>query len=244
MGNVVLDFLKDVAGGVLGEDSGDLTAADYIKLLGGLGGAYYGNQQGVFDPQIPDVGYQGEIPKYTAVQQAVTGRDDTQRRPGSAGRRYMSDVFYAKQPEGQEPMTVEQARAAAQQQATGLAAVAPPTGYNRDAAQVGMADPRQQVYMAGGRVLEDGGYLEGASDGQADKVAGDIDGVQEARLSHGEYVLPADLVALLGNGNSNAGAQALDQFMAQVRKKGTGTPKQQNNIDTDKVLAMLANKAG
>ena len=244
MGNVVLDFLKDVAGGVLGKDSGDLTAADYIKLLGGIGGAYYGNQQGVFDPQIPDVGYQGEIPKYTAVQQAVTGRDDTQRRPGSAGRQYMSDVFYAKQPEGQKPMTVEQARAAAQQQATGLAAVAPPTGYNRGAAQVGMADPRQQVYMAGGRVLEDGGYLEGASDGQADKVAGDIDGVQEARLSHGEYVLPADLVALLGNGNSNAGAQALDQFMAQVRKKGTGTPKQQNNIDADKVLAMLANKAG
>ena len=63
-------------------------------------------------------------------------------------------------------------------------------------------------------------------------------------MSHGEYVLPADLVALLGNGNSNAGAQALDQFMAQVRKKGTGTPKQQNNIDADKVLAMLANKAG
>ena len=96
--------------------------------------------------------------------------------------------------------------------------------------------------MGGGQVLEDGGYLQGDSDGQADLVPGDIDGVQEARLSHGEYVLPADLVAILGNGNSDAGAAALDDFMSSVRKKATGTPKQQKNIDADQVLAMLSKR--
>ena len=96
----------------------------------------------------------------------------------------------------------------------------------------------------GGVGMAEGGYLNGDSDGQADKVPGSIDGVQEARLSHGEYVLPADLVSLLGNGNSDAGAKALDDFMAMVRKQGTGTEKQQKNIKADKVLASLMQGKG
>ena len=96
----------------------------------------------------------------------------------------------------------------------------------------------------GGIGMAEGGYLNGDSDGQADKVPGSIDGVQEAKLSHGEYVLPADLVSLLGNGNSDAGAKALDEFMAMVRKKGTGTEKQQKNIKADKVLASLMQGKG
>jgi hypothetical protein len=91
----------------------------------------------------------------------------------------------------------------------------------------------------GGAVLQNGGYLEGDTDGQADLVPGDIDGVQEARLSHGEYVLPADLVAILGNGNSNAGAEVLDEFMSKVREKATGSSEQQKNIDADEVLQIL-----
>jgi len=55
-------------------------------------------------------------------------------------------------------------------------------------------------------------------------------------------VLPADLVSLLGNGNSDAGAKALDDFMAMVRKQGTGTEKQQKNIDAVKVLETLTKK--
>ena len=93
-------------------------------------------------------------------------------------------------------------------------------------------------------MVENGGYLEGSSDGQADLIPANIDGVQEARLSHGEFVLPADVVAMLGNGNSDAGAEALDEFMSMVRTKATGTPKQQKNIDADKVLMMLSKKAG
>jgi hypothetical protein len=187
-----------------------------LELLGPLALTSFLKDRGAFDPDIAPVGYQGKIPEYTAIREQVTGRDDTDRRPGSGGRRYFSDTMYAKKPEGQQPMSVEEARAKAKAQAGGFA--------------------------VGGRVLEDGGYLQGDSDGQADLVPGDIDGVQEARLSHGEYVLPADLVAILGNGNSDAGAAALDDFMSSVRKKATGTPKQQKNIDADQVLTMLSKR--
>jgi hypothetical protein len=228
----ILDFLAgtkendyeptfmDRVGGVLSqffpERKGSGGAGGLLELLGPLAISSFLKDRGVFDPKVPQVGYQGEIPKYTAVREQITDRDDTDRRPGSGGRRYFSDTIYAKKPEGQEPMTVEEARAAAKAQASGFA--------------------------NGGRVLEDGGYLQGDSDGQADLVPGNIDGVQEARLSHGEYVLPADLVAILGNGNSDAGAAALDDFMSTVRKKATGTPKQQKNIDADQVLAMLSKR--
>ena len=207
----VLGSLFGGSGGSSGGGGGGL-----LELLGPLAISSFLKDRGYTSPQIPSNAYEGSIPEYTAVREQVTGRDDTERRPGSAGRRYFSDTIYAKKPEGQEPMSVEEARAAAKAQA--------------------------DEFAGGGRVLEDGGYLQGASDGQADLVPGDIDGVQEARLSHGEYVLPADLVAILGNGNSDAGAAALDDFMSTVRKKATGTPKQQKNIDADQVLTMLSKR--
>ena len=212
-------FLESVIGKALSDKiSGGKSggAGGLLELLGPLALTSFLKDRGAFDPDIAPVGYQGKIPEYTAIREQVTGRDDTDRRPGSAGRRYFSDTMYAKKPEGQQPMSVEEAQAKAKAQAAGFA--------------------------YGGRVLEDGGYLQGDSDGQADLVPGDIDGVQEARLSHGEYVLPADLVAILGNGNSDAGAAALDDFMSSVRKKATGTPKQQKNIDAGQVLAMLSKR--
>ena len=180
-----------------------------LEMLALLAGTSLMKDRGMMNPDVPNVGYQGGIPEYQAIQEVVRGRDDSGRRPGSGGRRYMSDVIYAKAPENQEPMSVAEAQAKAKAQAQGFA---------------------------------EGGYLNGNSDGQADEVPGSIDGVQEARLSHGEYVLPADVVSLLGNGNSDAGAKALDEFMAMVRKKGTGTEKQQKNIDAVKVLETLIKK--
>jgi hypothetical protein len=212
------DFLDGILGGADDDDKGFLERILGSKLAKevGLGGNVSSERSfslknliapflltkalestGMFDPKKPPVGYQGSIPKLKATREQVTGRDDTDRRPGSGGRRYFSDVSYTK-----EADTLDMA-------AGGLAS------------------------------LEGGGYLEGATDGQADLVPADIDGVQEARLSHGEYVLPADLVAILGNGNSDAGAKALDEFMSTVRKEATGTPKQQKNIDADKALQIL-----
>jgi hypothetical protein len=41
----------------------------------------------------------------------------------------------------------------------------------------------------------------------------DIEGVQEARLADGEFVIPADVVADIGNGSSDAGSKKLYDMM-------------------------------
>ena len=85
-------------------------------------------------------------------------------------------------------------------------------------------------------MLAKGRYLNGETDGMADEVRANIDGVQEARLSDGEYVIPADVVSHLGNGNSEAGAKVLDRFLSKVRKERTGNDKQGKEIDPMKML--------
>ena len=522
IGSTVGGIGSALLGGGGGGGGGGNSTSNLLRALGIGGAAYLAKDKGYFDPKRPKVGYQGKIPKYQAIQEQVTGRDDSDRRPGSGGRRYMSDVIYAQQPENQKPMSVAEARTAAKAQAQGFAEggdvaaflqglgggeggggqsfqqlmqgmqpqgrAAPqqiqpaptqpapmpapsggnfdieavlamlqkqqggktqPTedlalpskykmpepdyqvgsdggvydaafyGYDMGGMTVNSYDPETDTYTGtttngmtgrpspktwksselpqgykdayssyqkgelkykdqrapgqqiedilgklgdfksapvteggdiseklkeamkgkvpprdptapaprlppgkgdfdpkkgqrkskpipspmqpppmgmpklpprqpqpvpvpiprnmpkrpqpmpdlpprqtrptppvdyskilegmggiGGMFAEGGevGYLNGNSDGQADEVKANIDGVQEARLSDGEYVLPADLVALLGNGNSNAGAKALDDFMAMVRKQGTGTEKQQKNIDVTKVLETLTKK--
>lgn len=81
-----------------------------------------------------------------------------------------------------------------------------------------------------------GRYLRGETDGMADKIPSSIDGVQPAALSHGEFVIPADVVSHLGNGNSDAGAEQLYKMMDRVRKDRTGTTKQGKKINPGKYL--------
>jgi hypothetical protein len=94
---------------------------------------------------------------------------------------------------------------------------------------IGMAD--------GGIAMAKGRYLRGGTDGMADKISTTIDGDQEAALSHGEFVIPADVVSHLGNGNSDAGAQKLYAMMDRIREARTGTKKQGKKINPDKFLA-------
>lgn len=98
------------------------------------------------------------------------------------------------------------------------------TRFVRQAAQGGLMGLRQ------------GRYLGGPTDGMADKIKTDIDGKQPARLSHGEFVIPADVVSHLGNGNSDAGADVLYDMMDKVRKARTGTTKQGKQINPRKML--------
>jgi hypothetical protein len=114
------------------------------------------------------------------------------------------------------------------------------------------ANPAQQRRPGGPRIplnpavqgLADGGiaqlkkgqYLNGATDGMADKIPASIEGEQEARLSDGEFVIPADVVSHLGNGNSDAGAKVLKEMMSRVRKVRTGNEKQGKEIDPKKFL--------
>jgi hypothetical protein len=97
---------------------------------------------------------------------------------------------------------------------------------------------RKKDYAAGGIAgMAKGRYLGGATDGMADKIPARIGNKQEARLSHGEFVIPADVVSHLGNGNSEAGAQRLYSMMDKIRTARTGTKKQGKQINPDKFLA-------
>jgi len=95
-------------------------------------------------------------------------------------------------------------------------------------------------FAAGGMASLDGMgqgyYLGGPTDGMADLVPATIDGAQPAALSDGEFVVPADVVSHLGNGNSDAGAKQLYSMMDRVRTERTGTTKQGPEINPTQMM--------
>jgi len=107
-----------------------------------------------------------------------------------------------------------------------LAAGGAASAYNR----------RYNGYAMGGMPQAQGYYLGGATDGMADKIPATIGGTQEARLSDGEFVIPADVVSHLGNGNSNAGATTLHSMMNRVRTARTGNKQQGKEIDPNQFI--------
>jgi hypothetical protein len=91
------------------------------------------------------------------------------------------------------------------------------------------------MYAKGGNVNSPR-YLQGETDGMADKIPARIGQSQPAALSHGEFVVPADVVSHLGNGNSDAGAKKLYSMMDKIRQARTGTKKQGKQINPDKFM--------
>ena len=81
-----------------------------------------------------------------------------------------------------------------------------------------------------------GEYLRGMGDGMSDTIPANIDNVQEAALSDGEFVIPADVVSHLGNGSSNAGAKRLYAMMDKIRKERTGKEKQAPAVNVNKIM--------
>ena len=85
----------------------------------------------------------------------------------------------------------------------------------------------------------EGGYLSGGNvpgDGMSDSIPAMIGRGQQAALSEGEFVVPADVVSHLGNGSSNAGSKQLYAMMDQVRKDRTGTEKQGKQINAERYM--------
>jgi hypothetical protein len=92
-------------------------------------------------------------------------------------------------------------------------------------------------YAEGGEIaMAKGRYLQGGTDGMADEIPAQIGQEQPAALSHGEFVVPADVVSHLGNGNSDAGAKKLYQMMDKIRMARTGNKKQGKKINPDKFM--------
>jgi hypothetical protein len=62
--------------------------------------------------------------------------------------------------------------------------------------------------------------------GVADDVPAIIDGEVPAALSEGEFILPADVVSHLGDGNTEAGAKILQKLIDDIRVVKTGNAEQ------------------
>jgi hypothetical protein len=104
-------------------------------------------------------------------------------------------------------------------------------------APVAPTAPEEVKAAQGGLMgLAQGRYLQGGTDGMADKIPAQIGEDQPAALSHGEFVIPADVVSHLGNGNSDAGAQRLYDMMDKIREARTGTKEQGKEINPDSFM--------
>ena len=235
---------------------------DWRSVAGAAGGLY-----GLYQANKPQekVGYQGKIPEYTAVRERVPMTYDPTRRPGSSGQQYFTAPSFVKKSDttatdAARAAALEQATAMAsantanpaRQTLPASTPVTSPAGGGtavaaRPASSVAQdlkvpvyteENARGMQYAAGGLAeVAKGRYLGGATDGMADKIPARIGGKQEARLSHGEFVIPADVVSHLGNGNSEAGAKRLYSMMDKIRTARTGTKKQGKQINPDKFLA-------
>jgi hypothetical protein len=241
-GTGALNFLKN-------QFTDPKTGATNWRNVAAAAGGIYGAYQSQQKPE--KTGYQGGIPKYEAVREKVANTYDPDRRPGSTAQNYFTNTKFVA-PEG-----AAAARTTAKEEAAGLEALnkSNPARQERPVLQAGAekkeakkeeVKPASSVikdvpvpkYASGGIAdMAQGRYLGGTTDGMADKIPARIGGKQEARLSHGEFVIPADVVGHLGNGNSEAGAQRLYAMMDRIRKARTGTTKQGKQINPDKFLA-------
>jgi len=84
--------------------------------------------------------------------------------------------------------------------------------------------------------MQQQGMIEGEGGGMDDKVDGVIGDQERVAVSPGEYIVPADVVGNLGDGNSEQGARIMDDFLARVRTEKNGKEEQPNPINLDNVM--------
>jgi hypothetical protein len=105
--------------------------------------------------------------------------------------------------------------------------------------QLSLDEVQPEMAFAGGGLipLVGGGKIaSGPGGGLDDLIPTSIDGRRAAALSDGEFVIPADVVSMMGDGSSNAGAKRLYDMVRQVRQVKTGTSKQAGPLPVGKIL--------
>lgn len=79
-------------------------------------------------------------------------------------------------------------------------------------------------------------FIGGDDKGMDDTIPAKIDGKTPAKLSSGEFVIPADIVSMLGDGNTAAGVRALREMMQRVRMQKTGNGNQAQPLNEMDVM--------
>jgi hypothetical protein len=80
------------------------------------------------------------------------------------------------------------------------------------------------------------GKIEGNGKGMDDMIPGMIGDQQPVAVSPGEFIVPADVVSGLGDGDTDAGANELERMMEKVRQERTGTDQQPRPVNTQRVM--------
>lgn len=96
-----------------------------------------------------------------------------------------------------------------------------------------------QAFAKGGQVIElqgGGKVAVGPGGGLDDLIPTSINGRRAAALSDGEFVVPADVVSMMGDGSSNAGARRLYDLVRQIRESKTGTSRQAGPLPVGEIL--------
>ena len=94
---------------------------------------------------------------------------------------------------------------------------------------------REQVLNPDGGAQTQG-MIEGFGGGMDDFVQGVAGNQERIAASPGEYIVPADVVSQLGDGNSTEGSRKLDGMLERTRMAKTGTIEQAPPIDSRRVL--------
>lgn len=94
---------------------------------------------------------------------------------------------------------------------------------------------REQILNGDGTAQTEG-MIDGFGGGMDDFVEGIAGDQNRIAASPGEYIVPADVVSQLGDGNSKEGARKLDSMLDRTRMEKTGTTEQAAPIDSRKVL--------
>ena len=108
---------------------------------------------------------------------------------------------------------------------------------------------------AGGKLLDEslpqventdgsktGMVQEEIGDGMSDNVSYDVANggdITEARISQDEYIVDANQVKALGNGDVDEGTARLDKLREEIRQQAYGTKKQPKQISAAKTLREL-----
>jgi hypothetical protein len=160
-------------------------------------------------------GYNKPIPKLTATREQIPYAANTNRRPGEAGRSYFTDTQYT------APEAAAAAQAAAKTQAQGIASAMP-----QRTAQVnpfeGQYKPAWNPPAQTTQMAQSTPPASGVAQLLPVPNAQEFKPMAAGGLAAGGFVVPADVVAHLGNGSSSAGLALLAEKLNAKPIKGDG----------------------
>jgi len=111
-------------------------------------------------------------------------------------------------------------------------------GIRLEAARGGLVDLPASDKFAG-RVPGDG---HGMEDDVSMAIEEGGNTVGELRVSTKEYIIPADVMSLIGNGNPDRGADIMDQIIKEIRAEATGSDEQPKEVDGLELVRSLLDK--